>query len=64
MSPMSLYDFEIILNFFTGKRRLKVVMGGVTIVTIKYIAIGALKQPFETIRTAGHEMSHDHDQSP
>ena len=43
MSPISLYDFELILDSFAGKRRLTVVMGGVTIVTFKNIVVGASK---------------------
>ena len=42
MSPTSLYHFEIILDLFAGKRRLTVVMGGVTVVRVKYIVVGAL----------------------
>ena len=41
MSPISLYDFEIILDLFAGKKRLTVVMVSVTIVTITYITVGA-----------------------
>ena len=43
MSPTYLYDFELILDSFAGKMRLTVVMGGVTIVTFKNIAVEALK---------------------
>ena len=43
MSPTSLYDFEIILDFFAGKKRVTVVMGGVTFVRGKNIVVGASK---------------------
>ena len=41
MSPTSLFHFEMILDLFAGKRVLTVVMGVLTVVTTKNIAVGA-----------------------
>ena len=43
MYPMSLIDFLNQFRLFIGKIWLTVVMGGVMVVRVNYIAVGALK---------------------
>ena len=63
MSPMSLYDFKINLDFLQeneGHGRDGRCHGREG----KKYSCQSLKQPFEDVRTTGHELAHDRDQIP